>query len=266
MKRSEHASPPIELANRVLACRTFEDVSGRLLLELSTYFGASSSCAFEMVRGDDLLVLGRSVQRDMPAGALRDYGAHFLALDPVCAPSFDLRDPRAVGPSCARVVRLSDRCPSRVLLESEYYNDFLRGVRVRHVIGLMARPDGDPSRILVMGFHRPADAPDFDRELDHAAALAPAFQAAAERVFPAQSTVAGMPDIGAWAQRIGLSKREAEVAREVLGGLRNGDVATRMGLSLRTVENHLRSIFAKADVRSRAQLFRSALLPRPSEH
>ena len=46
----------------------------------------------------------------------------------------------------------------------------------------------------------------------------------------------------------GLSGRETEVAAAVAGGLSNKQVADRPGISVRTVENHLRSIFAKCNV------------------
>jgi DNA-binding CsgD family transcriptional regulator len=268
MDRSAAIPPDIDVANRVLACRSFEDVSATLLPDLTTFFGASSSCAFEMRREDQRLVLGRSVQMRMPARALQDYGMHFVNLDPVCAQSFGAEDSRRVASCAARIVRLSDRCPSRVLLNSEYYNDFLRAVRIRHVFAMMVRPESDPSRIMVLGFHRPDDDRDFDIELSRAAALSPAFQATIERAyFREQSAVFGgsAGALEAWAERVHLTPRETDVAREVVRGLRNAEIATRLDLSLRTVENHLRSIFAKADVRSRTQLLRSAMPLSPSE-
>lgn len=57
----------------------------------------------------------------------------------------------------------------------------------------------------------------------------------------------------------GLSGREREVARLVCRGLASVDVASHLGLAPRTVENHLRSIYAKVNVRSRAQLIAQLL-------
>lgn len=51
-----------------------------------------------------------------------------------------------------------------------------------------------------------------------------------------------------------LSDREYEVARSVASGLTNKEVGAVLGISVRTVENHLRSIFAKLGVRSRFRL------------
>lgn len=49
-----------------------------------------------------------------------------------------------------------------------------------------------------------------------------------------------------------LTARELEVLRLVSRGLRSGDVAARLGISARTVENHKRNLFAKLNVHSEA--------------
>lgn len=51
-----------------------------------------------------------------------------------------------------------------------------------------------------------------------------------------------------------LTAREAEVARLVVGGASNREIAGRMHLSVRTVEVHLGRVFQKLDVHSRTQL------------
>jgi DNA-binding NarL/FixJ family response regulator len=49
-----------------------------------------------------------------------------------------------------------------------------------------------------------------------------------------------------------LSPAEQEVARALLAGQRNADIAERRGSSLRTVANQVASILRKTGVRSRA--------------
>lgn len=51
-----------------------------------------------------------------------------------------------------------------------------------------------------------------------------------------------------------LTAREAEVARLVVGGASNRDIAQRMHLSVRTIEVHLGRVFQKLGVHSRTQL------------
>ncbi|MFO1401392.1 MAG: LuxR C-terminal-related transcriptional regulator [Steroidobacteraceae bacterium] len=58
----------------------------------------------------------------------------------------------------------------------------------------------------------------------------------------------------------GFTSRELDVARRVCAGLSNARIGQELGIALRTVENHLRAVYAKAGVTSRTQL--AALLLR----
>lgn len=51
-----------------------------------------------------------------------------------------------------------------------------------------------------------------------------------------------------------LTRRELEIARLVASGLKNGEVASQLFLSEKTVAAHLSNIYGKVDVRSRVQL------------
>ena len=51
-----------------------------------------------------------------------------------------------------------------------------------------------------------------------------------------------------------LSEREAEVAREVVAGRSNKEIARVLGITERTVKAHLGAVFAKLGVRDRLQL------------
>lgn len=57
----------------------------------------------------------------------------------------------------------------------------------------------------------------------------------------------------------GLSAREVEVLRLVAGGMTNPRIAEELYLSPRTVGQHLRSIYRKFGVHSRAAAAREAL-------
>ncbi|WP_050417427.1 response regulator transcription factor [Azoarcus sp. CIB] len=56
------------------------------------------------------------------------------------------------------------------------------------------------------------------------------------------------------AQQPLLSGREAEVAREVVNGLSNKEIAAKLGITERTVKAHMGAIFEKLGVRDRLQL------------
>lgn len=53
---------------------------------------------------------------------------------------------------------------------------------------------------------------------------------------------------------IGLSPREREVARLVAQGYTNGEIAETLSISAWTVATHLRRVFGKLNVRSRAHM------------
>jgi len=65
-----------------------------------------------------------------------------------------------------------------------------------------------------------------------------------------------------------LTRREREIARHVALGLRNAEVAERLGVSEGTVKTHLNNIFQKLGFRDRVELAMYAVrigLVRPSE-
>ena len=60
-------------------------------------------------------------------------------------------------------------------------------------------------------------------------------------------------------ERAPLTDREMDVLRSLVQGLANKEIATRMEVSESTIKNTLQQLFAKTDVRTRAQLVRVAL-------
>jgi DNA-binding CsgD family transcriptional regulator len=55
-------------------------------------------------------------------------------------------------------------------------------------------------------------------------------------------------------RQYGLTPREQHVVSLVLGGLATRRIAERLGITQHTVQDHLKSIFDKTDVRSRREL------------
>lgn len=55
-------------------------------------------------------------------------------------------------------------------------------------------------------------------------------------------------------RRLGLTGREVEVLHALATGRTNLNIAYELNISIRTVENHLRSIYSKANVNSRTQI------------
>ena len=65
-----------------------------------------------------------------------------------------------------------------------------------------------------------------------------------------------MPRLG---RADGLTLREVEILRLVAAGMTNRQTAERLGLSIRTVDAHLRSIYAKLGIKSRSAATRYAV-------
>jgi DNA-binding NarL/FixJ family response regulator len=59
--------------------------------------------------------------------------------------------------------------------------------------------------------------------------------------------------------RLRLSEREREIVQLVAGGLRNKEVAAKLGLKPKTVEKHRANIMNKLALRNVAQLIRYAI-------
>jgi DNA-binding CsgD family transcriptional regulator len=125
-----------------------------------------------------------------------------------------------------------------------YRKEFLLPSDFYHHVGFCMR-DTD-GRTLLFDFHRRARAADFNR-LERARARLVAHYLHAK-------TGAGRHSESAPARDGLLSSRETEVADAVASGLSNKEVALTLDISVRTVENHMRSIFDKLGVTTRTRL------------
>lgn len=129
-----------------------------------------------------------------------------------------------------------------------YRSEFLLPNRLEHHLGFCFQEPAARSTFL-FDFHR-RSAP-FERlELARAKVVAMLLHA---RFAEARDTGGGPAAVPCDVEGR-LSSREREVARAVTCGLSNKEIAARMSISVRTVENHLRSIFAKIGVSTRTRL------------
>lgn len=68
-----------------------------------------------------------------------------------------------------------------------------------------------------------------------------------------QEGLSGHVEIEAPTTRGKVSKREMDVLLHVKDGLRNPEIAERLGLSTKTIENHVRSILQKLGAKNRTE-------------
>jgi DNA-binding CsgD family transcriptional regulator len=128
-----------------------------------------------------------------------------------------------------------------------YRKEFLLPNDFYHHVGFCFQ---DPeSRTVLFDFHRMARSPAFDAlEVARAHVIANVLHAKATRC----RHVAAPHCTTEFDAR--LSAREIEVAEAAALGLSNKELAEQLEISVRTVENHLRSIFSKLRVTTRTRL------------
>jgi DNA-binding NarL/FixJ family response regulator len=145
--------------------------------------------------------------------------------------------------------------------ELEWVEGTARGIAMNVAARIAAR--ADPGEVLVSST---------TRELAAGAGLAfvargehqlkgvsePRHLFAATKQRNGQASPPGLPPTQSRPSPVGLTSREVDVLRLVAAGLSDADVAEQLDLSLRTVNAHLRSIYRKAGVRSRAAATRFA--------
>ena len=66
------------------------------------------------------------------------------------------------------------------------------------------------------------------------------------------ATLAGIVESRTLAPQIALTERQEAVAAQVAAGLTNAQIAEALGMSVKTVEKHLRDVFARWSVNSRS--------------
>jgi DNA-binding CsgD family transcriptional regulator len=143
----------------------------------------------------------------------------------------------------ARGERLSSACSvsasQRRRSFRRYFKEFLAPNDLYHHLGFCYQ-DASTRLTFLLDFHREQCSSPFS-ELDMARAKV---LAALLHAKPARIASATEPHAS-------LSARENEVAQAVTSGMTNKEVGAVLGISVRTVENHLRSIFAKLGIKTR---------------
>jgi len=263
----------IRRASAQLARAPFQDVPADQLMTSICDAMHSDSMAFLSV---DIGAEGQA--RAIPHHAhhqVRDathdtYVAQFFRNDPILSGA--IARLRAHGWA---VFRLGDPC-ARVhsSAHEQYLEEFLYPAGIRHVMALVSVDPAVANRVNIVGCHRTSSAAGFTfNDLENAQLLAPATvacfsqrwrapdgtgQSAADVRPRSQSrppiamadTVLRDSDLSA----AGLTARERDIVDRVVAGARNRDIASFLGISVKTVENHLSNIYSKTMTPSRQAL------------
>lgn len=247
-----------------LNCKT-NDIAETLLDPIACALGADAAAYRQLRLQHARPQILNLTSIGVPASVADDYLEHYHRFDPF----LDHMRLAAVGPPAligpgipvpdhpvnAFPVQAIDNLPrtgdssSRSLYT--YYHDFLYPNGLVHHTGFMIT-DSNRQYAWIFNFHRPGSAPDFsDLELARSRLVQACLQVQAEGPSTSEQNCL-----------TALTEREQDVVMAVSRGLSNKEIATRLGISPRTVENHLRNIYEKLHVNTRTQLL-SVLHPKP---
>jgi len=207
-------------------------------------FRGSDDPAFDTVDLDLLATISTSLARGVRSALLCSMAARAGAVPRGPAVLvLDSRD-RVVQASAGAEARLAEMRTARLSIDDDPM--WLIGCLVA-AARRFARGDSDaPARSRV----RSADGTWL---VIHAAALSGVADRAGEVVVTIEEARPAEV-IGLIVAAFGLTAREREVTELVLQGLDTKEIAARLFLSAYTVQDHLKSVFEKADVRSRREL------------
>jgi DNA-binding CsgD family transcriptional regulator len=223
-----------------------------LLEPVASFLGAETATfrALAVSRGDPKPSM--VVSLGIPDAVNEAYFARYYRLDPARRLLFRRLTKPLFAHSAGSGEWSRERASAEMLEQyreefRQYRREFLLPNDFYHHIGFCIQvPDG---RTLLFDFHRNSRSAEFNR-LEHARARIVALFLHAKT--GANRRLDSLPISTGLDGR--LSTREIEVAEAVSLGLSNKQIATTLDISVRTVENHMRSIFAKFRVTTRTQL------------
>jgi DNA-binding CsgD family transcriptional regulator len=228
------------------------DIASGLLEPVANLLGAETASFRSLVLENDTAKPVLVVSLGIPGSVDASYLAHFHKLDPARRLLFRrLREPLFAHPG--RAGEWAKECAPAVMRKQyraefeQYRHELLLPNGFYHHVGFCI-PDLD-GRALLFDFHRKARSREFGAlERARARIVALYLHAKAGPNWHADASTDPIRNNGR------LSARELEVAEAVATGLSNKQVASTLGISVRTVENHLRSIFTRLGVTTRTRL------------
>lgn len=238
---------PRNLRDLVCAATSFDDLEANLLPALADDLDADSAGFYQAIREGDSVRLGRSVLTGVRPDSQHMWRQQFDRLAPSA-----LAPPIPAG--SAQAFPLDEWLDFPKFLRSPAYETFWGPLGIHHVLLIRLAHCGSES--FVFGLHRAAGGRRFcDAEVTRVGGLlAPLVSTLSRlRLVEELERLRGGHTVAAPALAV-LSHREREITGDVAHGLSNKQIARRRGVSVHTVENHLRAIFRKTGVDSRTKL------------
>lgn len=241
--------------NEILGCTHGDRIADSILAPIEHLVGAESSVYLHFRGTKHNAPLERHIYRGPRPDAPHAYRDGLYDLDPVVRPSLDrIRHVDSFEETETGILSVHDG-----IRASRYYQIFLHPFDLGSIV-VLTIPIGVPAArdLICLGFHRSLNSQPFTPAERHAlAAVAAAARAALAAIYyrdMAPDRVDGQELASRYGRRLGLTEREVEVLHALATGRTNLNISHELNISIRTVENHLRSIYSKANVNSRTQI------------
>lgn len=224
-------------------------IASSLLEPIGSALGADSAAYRCFVLEQERPRISTLVSVGVPSTVTDAYLSHFHRFDPALAlldQSTFHNNPHS-GPAAYPLLPNKSAGVAANANFQRYHHEFLLPNGLVHHAGFLLQ-DRQGERAWLFNFHRRAAAPDFGKlELARARLISSCLQGQA---------LAQRPDAGVkqGADLHLLSSRERDICATLARGLANKQISARLGISPRTVENHLRNIYSKLRLSSRTQL------------
>ncbi len=155
---------PMDICGQMLACRKFEDITDKILHPLAECLSAQTASFRQFHLNGKTFSIGQNACHQVADQSHERYASYYYRMDPV------LQYGMAPGGRLGSLSRfgydlfcLADICDYRHLIRSEYYQEFFQPNHIHHVLVLAFRLFGNRDQVVLLGFHRPSDAPKFTK-------------------------------------------------------------------------------------------------------
>jgi DNA-binding CsgD family transcriptional regulator len=243
---STSGKTPSGLIELLCAGASFDDLADNQLPALADDLDATSASFAQVIHGGDTVRLGHNFAHGRKPESHHSWQQQFRQIDPIAVA-------KAIPAGTGDAFPLDQWLDFPEYLRSPAYEEFWGPLGIHHV--LICRLAHSDTESFLFGFHRgPRERRFSDADVARLGSLLPLLCSTltglrlAEEVERLRRHAADGWPLAA------LTRREREIATDVAEGLANKHIARRRGISVNTVENHLRSIFRKTGVNSRTKL------------
>ena len=254
-----HIDSILEISALVADCTGEARFPPALMRRMSDLFASRSCVYYTMSENLDSRPIWNGFGYNVSSEPVKDYEAHYRSLDPCFA---GLKRRASAGRS---LVVSTDQviASERSYVASPYYRDFLRPQHIHSSIIFTVGDRWGP--LGLFGFHRAPGKPHYCAQDHLKARLFAAQMAGALRTKRLRADIASQQALVEKLQRrefvseakleeFSITPREREIVPLVSRGLTSAQIAHRLGISEKTVQQHLDHLYRKTGTHNRTAL------------